>query len=244
MSEPEFYITNEVDKPCENLITVRANKKSDVLDYVNPELKKAYENGLNFHEERAVLLEDFGISYDYLDLIDCYRVYFFKLDSDKQTQAKYPDGKPRQWQGEKEFNFILPKSEKVIQNIKLKKNLKKALYLSGFTVEENIVSVQNGHLMGMKDANFAFKASYKYSVKTYNFTVVGLKERVVFEAQIQPSFKAMRQIHDIIDKAIGHFYRLEEIIQNNYESIYFHFSPLTPESPEVKQALALHGLNN
>ena len=81
----DFYIINEFDKPCRDLIVYR---KNDTGKYIDKTKREEY----TFNDfSRAVNLQDFGFTILENDL-------YYLLEKNKQTIAKYPDGKLRQWQ--------------------------------------------------------------------------------------------------------------------------------------------------
>lgn len=94
MAEPEFFIINDMDKPCERHVVQKIGPHQ--YKYLHPDLAN-----WNIMEDSKMTtnMKDFGFSVT----IEGNRVHF------RQTGlscAKYYDGSPRQWQGEDEFVLL------------------------------------------------------------------------------------------------------------------------------------------
>jgi hypothetical protein len=96
----DFYIVNEIDRPCEQHIAeMRGDGK---FYYIHPELRdvKSY-HGMT--PSKPVKLSDFGIE------VDITGGLFHGIQSGKSI-AQYPEsGKTRHWQGLSRFSFRVTK---------------------------------------------------------------------------------------------------------------------------------------
>ena len=94
-----FFVANSFDKPDAKFITELA--PDGFLYYIHPELREKWKNqGLTLHSE-ATPLEDFGMEVTIKDGV-------FYCHFENESKAKYPDGKPRFWQGETPIAFRYP----------------------------------------------------------------------------------------------------------------------------------------
>lgn len=94
----KLFIVNDADKPCERLI---AEEREGALYYIHPDMQKEWSNrAMSIHE--AAPLEHFGIK---TSLVDGWIVGIL---FPKRASAHYPDGKPRNWQGNRVFRFLYP----------------------------------------------------------------------------------------------------------------------------------------
>ena len=96
-----FYIVNRIDRPCETLI---AEKGADgKLYYIHPCLResKCY-HGMS--ADGATPLEHFNITVS-LSTVMVDTPYFQGELHRGTLIAKYPDGRPRKWQGSNHFSF-------------------------------------------------------------------------------------------------------------------------------------------
>lgn len=91
----EFYIVNDFDRPDERYIAQR--RENGKFYYVHPSLigDKRY-HGMT--PDRPTPIEDFGIVVE-------IGGGFFRGRVINSSGATYRDGRPRQWQGEKQFKF-------------------------------------------------------------------------------------------------------------------------------------------
>jgi len=89
-----FFIINDFDKPYEKLVMV---KDGDLLRYIHPENKSC--SPVNICKE-STDLKEFGFDIFVVDGIA-------RFVQSRPSTATYRDGKPRSWQGAKEFEIIL-----------------------------------------------------------------------------------------------------------------------------------------
>ena len=96
----QFFIVNQVDRPCERLI---AERRGDKLFYVHPELagKKEY-HGMSMND--AVDVQDFGFEL----VVEGNELRGTQV---YDSRAIYPDGKGRRWQGSQQFSIPLPNTK-------------------------------------------------------------------------------------------------------------------------------------
>ena len=96
---PEFYIINDIDRPCPLLVVQTINKKGDAV-YVHKDMKGWNErNGVfNLADRNPSSLKDFG--FDIKIRMGGALVSFVKVAA---STVLYKDGEIREWQGEHQF---------------------------------------------------------------------------------------------------------------------------------------------
>jgi|SaaInlLV_10m_DNA_2_1039722.scaffolds.fasta_scaffold04001_4 hypothetical protein len=93
-----FFILNEFDKPCVELI---ARRVGDQLRYIN------HDNGDTLFNMRcATDLETFGFRAEIKGMTDTGKIAV-KFEQEDQSRALYPKGKKRNWQDRTEFMLYL-----------------------------------------------------------------------------------------------------------------------------------------
>lgn len=93
-----LFITNDMDRPCERLITEL--RDDGLLYYIAPEMQKDWhDKGMS--PQRATPLSHFGIHVAVVGGI-LHGQYL------TEESAHYPDGNPRSWQGSLNFSFPYP----------------------------------------------------------------------------------------------------------------------------------------
>lgn len=94
----EFYIVNDIDKPCPRLVAQVIDLKNN-MEYLHPELNHWDKGDQPFPLSKfSTNLKDFG-----LDIVVSGTTAVFKQI--RESVATYKDGRPRQWQGDTEFTL-------------------------------------------------------------------------------------------------------------------------------------------
>lgn len=96
MKEKKLYIVNNIDRPSADLLAEEIDEK---LYYIHPRLR-FNEQYRGMDMERSTPAEDFGLTIKWDG-----RMVFGELTH--ESCAKYPNGKPRYWQGSTEFRFFV-----------------------------------------------------------------------------------------------------------------------------------------
>ena len=96
-----FWIVNDTDRPCERHLAERGTDGK--FYYVHPTLRdeKAY-HGMTPADPTPV--EAFGLRVDVKE-----GKLMGMMDASVERCATYQDGRPRRWQGSREFSFTLGK---------------------------------------------------------------------------------------------------------------------------------------
>lgn len=100
----EYYIVNEIDRPCERLVTV---ERDGLLYYIHPDLVH-HKGGMS--KEQATRVEDFGIT-----VRESGRCAFFTQT--KKSRVLYSEGGVREWQGSESFIIIVHGLDKPVVQV-------------------------------------------------------------------------------------------------------------------------------
>ena len=92
-SQPELFILNEIDRPCEKLIVQRIGPNH--FKYIHPDFSNWNVMQKDFNTTPLIT---FGVAHQVEDDLIHFKVV-------ANSAAKYRNGNPRQWQGADEFTL-------------------------------------------------------------------------------------------------------------------------------------------